>query len=264
MNKLLRIIKKLIPKFLFSALQPFYHRTLSVAASAVYGNHSAKLKVIGVTGTNGKSTVVNLIAELLQAKGRVGLTATTNFRIGSREKLNDQKMTMLGRFQTQKLLKQMVNAGCKYAIIETSSEGLIQARHLGINYDIVVFTNLTPEHIESHGGFDNYKKAKGRLFKHLTNRKRKIINQKSIPKIIIANVDDKHADYFLSFPADKKITFGTGGEANFQADKIRNTGYGLEFFVGSMLYQINILGKFNIYNALPAIAVGSLFDISER
>jgi len=255
-----KLLKKILPKFILG----WYHKCLALLATGVYLNPSNKLTVIGVTGTNGKSTTVNLIAELLQAKGRVGLTATTNFRIGSREKLNDQKMTMLGRFQTQKLLKQMVNAGCKYAIIETSSEGLIQARHLGINYDIVVFTNLTPEHIESHGGFDNYKKAKGRLFKHLTNRKRKIINQKSIPKIIIANVDDKHADYFLSFPADKKITFAINRPADVQARNIELKANGTGFQILNTKYQIRLLGIVNIYNTLAAVAIARQEQVPEE
>ena len=119
-------------------------------------------------------------------------------------------MTMLGRFQTQKMLREMVQAGCQYAIVETSSQGILQSRHIGINYDVVVFTNLTPEHIEAHGSFENYKKAKGRLFEYAAASKRKEIGTKHVEKVSVANVDDEHASYFLEFDVDRKIGFGVG------------------------------------------------------
>jgi len=101
-----------------------------------------------------------LIAAILEAAGeKVGLTSTANFRIAGEEQVNALKMTMPGRFFLQRMLRRMVTAGCRYAVIETSSQGIAQFRHLGIEYDIAVFTNLTPEHIEAHGGFENYKRA---------------------------------------------------------------------------------------------------------
>lgn len=255
-------IRNIIPNWYIS----FYHLALAAIAAFYYGFPSKKMIIIGVTGTKGKTSAANFIWSVLTAGGhKTSLIGTANIRMGDIEMMNKYHMTMPGRFILQKLLKQMANAGCKFAIVETTSEGIKQWRHFGIFYDIAVFTNLTPEHLESHGGsFEKYKKTKGEIFKALHNGKNKIINGREIKRVIIANYDDLHKEYFLGFPADKKITFGTGGEANFQADKIRNTGYGLEFFVGSMPYQINILGKFNIYNALPAIAVGSLFDIPEE
>ena len=102
------------------------------------------------------------------------------------------------------------------------------------------------------------------MFAALKKGGRKIIGGKEIKKIIIANYDDLHKEYFLAFPADKKITFGTIEGADFQADQIRNTKDSLEFFVGPTPYEISILGKFNIYNALPAIAVGSIFGVSSE
>ncbi|MEK9152383.1 MAG: Mur ligase family protein, partial [Patescibacteria group bacterium] len=159
------LIKRLIPK----AWLDGYHRALAHAAAAVYRHPSEKMIVIGVTGTNGKSTTANFIAAVLEESGhKVGLATTVNFRVAGQDRLNDTKMTMLGRFALQRLLARMVKAGCQYAIIETSSEGIKQHRHEGIHYDAAVFTNLTPEHIESHGGFENYKKAKGELFAKLT------------------------------------------------------------------------------------------------
>src|SRR4030042_6703606 len=132
---------------------------------------------------------------------------------GEKEWLNDKKMTMIGRFFTQKTLRQMANRGCHYAVIETSSEGIKQFRHRFINYDILVFTGLYPEHIESHGSFEKYKKTKGKLFSHLkycrikyTNEAKKVIKAASnikktdlnrVKKVIVAYGDDDYAEYFL-------------------------------------------------------------------
>lgn len=283
------MIKKITKKFLPKGVLRSYHKALALLAAFVYGNPSDKLIVIGVTGTNGKSTTVALIAKTLEAGGfKVGATSTVSFKVADREWLNDKKMTMLGRFQLQKLLKQMVDAGCSYAVIETSSQGIEQYRHLGINYDYAVFTNLTPEHIEAHGGFENYKCAKGKMFEHLTRKVRKRLeegqrakgkgqkqgqelkfkNQKTeeIEKTIIANVDDEHADYFLSFNADKKVRYAVKNEsADLVAKNIEVTMSGASFEVapparageaGGVKINMRMMGAFNVYNALAAAAVG--------
>src|SRR3989338_6306781 len=166
-------------------------------------------------------------------------------------------MTMLGRFALQKLLRDMVDAGCKYAVVETSSEGIKQYRHRGINYDVAVFTNLTPEHIESHGGFENYKKAKGELFRKLKikNVKCKIIDEKIVPKVSVVNGDDQYAEYFLQFPADQKIIY-TMKDKNVQVDVT-----GSRFTVDGVELKLKLLGEFNVYNALAAIAVARALGV---
>ena len=230
--------------------------------------------VIGVTGTNGKSTTVNLIAKALESGGhKVGLTSTVLFKVAEKEWLNDKKMTMLGRFQLQRLLRQMVKVGCRYAVIEVSSEGIKQFRHSAINFDYVVFTNLTPEHLESHGGFENYKKAKGELFAGLTLKNKKTLLSQVIPKISVINLDDANADYFLQFNADKKIGFSSnnaGGLADFRAKKAdafvcakniqvskSGTGFELPFVAaqGDRIIKLKLIGAFNVENALPAIII---------
>src|SRR3989344_3642312 len=167
-------IKKLIPERLIS----FYHFCLAVLAAFYYGFPSKKMIVIGVTGTKGKTSAANFIWSVLMAGGyKTGLIGTANIRIGDVEMLNKYHMTMPGRFILQKLLKQMAGAGCKFAIVETTSEGIKQWRHFGVVYDIAVFTNLHSEHLQAHGGsFEKYKEAKGIMFKGLQNKKRKIIN----------------------------------------------------------------------------------------
>ena len=252
-------LKKIIPEKIIS----FYHLSLAALAGFYCGWPSKKMITIGITGTKGKTSAANFIWSVLNAAGyKTGLIGTANIRIGEIEMLNKYHMTMPGRFILQKLLKQMLDAGCQYCIVETTSQGIKQWRHFGIFYDIAVFTNLSPEHLEAHdGSFEKYKKAKSALFAALAKSGRKIIGGKEIKKVIIANYDNPHSDYYLNFPANKKITYGINDRANFVAKNIRSTEKGLEFFVNYNRYEINILGSFNVYNALPAIIIGSIFDI---
>ncbi|MBT5337988.1 UDP-N-acetylmuramoyl-L-alanyl-D-glutamate--2,6-diaminopimelate ligase [Candidatus Falkowbacteria bacterium] len=244
------LIKKFIPKNLLS----WYHKGLALLSALVYGYPSNKMTVIGVTGTNGKSTTVALISKVLEIGGfKVGATSTVGFKIADKEWLNDKKMTMLGRFKLQSLLHEMVKAGCQYAVIEVSSEGIKQSRHLGINFDYAIFTNLTPEHLESHGGFENYRRAKGELFEHLTRKKRKKEKKK---KISIVNLDDKHAEFFMKFKADKKFGFSIKNKnADLVAENIQVTTSGTSFQVKDVQINLKLIGAFNVENALPAIAI---------
>jgi len=255
-------IKKLIPERLIS----FYHFCLAFLAAFWYGFPSKKMIVIGVTGTKGKTSAVNFIWSVLNAAGfKAGFIGTANIRIGDIEMLNKYHMTMPGRFILQGFLKKMLETGCEYCIVETTSEGIKQWRHYGIFYDIAIFTNLSPEHLQSHGNsFEKYKAAKGKMFTSLAHSGRKIINGKKIEKIIIANCDNPHAKYYLNFRADKKLTFGLSEGVDFRAREIKSTPDGLLFLVGANLYNINILGNFNVYNALPAIIIGSLIGISHN
>jgi UDP-N-acetylmuramoyl-L-alanyl-D-glutamate--2,6-diaminopimelate ligase len=266
------LLKKLIPGFVLSA----YHLMLAWFAAVKFGFPANRLIVIGVTGTNGKSTTANMIARLLEGAGhKVGLTTTANFKIAEREWLNDQKMTMLGRTQLQSLLKEMVEAGCRYAVIETSSEGIKQHRHAGINYDVAVFTNLTPEHIESHGSFEKYKRAKGKLFAKLSRDRRKSLNGKQIPKVIVANALDPAAEYFLSFKADRKIGFAALKNDELVAPeffdvevvaarKVIATGEGASFSVGGTSFSLRLPGFFNVENALAAVCAGRAVGLEDE
>lgn len=279
-----RLIKKLLP----SAALDTYHRTLAYLAALRYGFPSRRMIVIGVTGTNGKSTVSYMIARVLEEAGhKVGLTTTVNFRIAGEEWLNDTKMTMLGRFRLQALLARMVAAGCRYAVVETSSEGIKQHRHAAIDYDAAVFTNLTPEHLESHGGFENYKRAKGELFAKLSRDRMKTFDGVAVPKVSVVNLDSEHAPFFLSFAANKKYGFlverasgsslvaasesesdaeqsGVAGVrreiqyplAIVKALDVRVTPQGSEFTVRGVKIRLKMLGLHNVENALAAVAVG--------
>ncbi len=248
------MLKKVIKKIIGKNILLTYHRLLAQLAVFVYGNPSSKLIVIGVTGTNGKTATANFVAQFLdQLDQKNGLTSTVNFKVDKREWLNDKKMTMPGRFQTQKLLSEMVKAGCQYAVIETSSQGVEQFRHAGINYDTIIFTNLTPEHIEAHGSFAAYRSYKEKLFEHLAASKRKIIDGKKIPKIIISNNDDQETKRLKKIKADKFVTYSIDSQADYQAENVELED-GVSFAVKGNRITTNFIGRFNVYNILSAMA----------
>lgn len=254
-----KIIKKLIPENILL----YYHYYLALKAAIHYKFPSRELVIIGVTGTKGKTSTTNFIWAALTAGGKkTGIISTANIRIGEEEEANKMRMTMPGRSMIQGLLRKMVEEGCTHAVIETSSEGLKQFRHIGINYDYVVFTNLTPEHLPSHGGsFEKYKEQKGVLFKTLSKSKRKEIKGRHIPKVSIINYDSPHRSYFEKFPADEKISYSIDADSDLQASNVKNLEHGMSFTVGKKKYEISLPGKFNIYNSLPALAIAKLEKI---
>ncbi len=240
-------LRALVPEPILS----LYHRLLSWFAAVWYRHPSEELIVIGVTGTTGKTTTCYLIAKALEASGyQTGCTTTALFKIGEREWLNATKMTMLGRFQLQKLLREMVTAGCRYAVVETSSQGIVQHRHAAINYDVVVFTNLTPEHIEAHGGFEKYKAAKITLFTYTASCLRKTIDGERIAKISVLNADDQYARDFAVPGFDQTFFFELSAALDLEIGSGKT-----HFFVDNIPFTLRLPGAVNIQNALAAITV---------
>jgi len=237
-------------------LAPIYHYLLAFLGAAVYGFPSRRMVVIGVTGTKGKTTTCNLIAHILNAADhKTGLATTVNFRIGEEEWVNDTKQTMLGRFALQKLLKRMAAAGCEYAVVETSSEGVLQFRHRFINYHVAVFTNLSPEHIERHGSFEKYRAAKVKLFAQVARKK---------DGVGVYNLDDPNIDYFLRPPVAAQYGYAlrtSPAQAKenalrvLQIKNIRLSAAETEFELGGDRYLMPLLGEFNVLNAAAAICV---------
>ncbi|MCX6782129.1 MAG: UDP-N-acetylmuramoyl-L-alanyl-D-glutamate--2,6-diaminopimelate ligase [Candidatus Magasanikbacteria bacterium] len=242
-----------------------YHWKLAWLAYLWYGRPSKKLIVVGVTGTKGKSSACRFIASVLEAGGyKVGMLSTVEFQIGDKRWPNDKKMTMLGRGQIQKMLRGMVRAGCQYAVVETSSEGILQYRHIGLNYDVAVFTNLGTEHSERHGGFENLRRDKGKIFAGLKKYGNKKIGEKIVEKIIIANIDDANAEYFLQFPADRKISYGIIlPNADIRGHIVESTIAKTIFTVDGKKYEANVPAAFNVYNSLAAMAVAKSQGVSD-
>ena len=258
-------MKKFLRKLLPEKLVLVYHYFMALFATLYYGFPSKRMIVIGVTGTKGKTSTINFMWSCLTAGGyKTGIISTANIRIGEKEFLNKYHMTMPGRFTIQKLMAHMVKNGCKFCIVEATSEGIKQYRHIGVYYDIAVFTNLSPEHLDAHGGsLETYKQMKAKMFAVLSSHK-KIIAGKEITKIILANKDSKYADYFLNVKADKKITFAINNTADYVADNIQETNAGVSFEVDKVVFKIGILGRFNVYNALPAIIISCLAGVSNH
>ena len=234
------MIKKYIPKFGFK----IYHYLLALLGAFLFGFPSNKIKVIGITGTNGKSTTASICLKVLEAGGyKVATMSSISFKIGEQEIVNDLKMTMPGRFKIQEFLREAVDKKCDYAIIEVTSEGVEQFRHKFIDFDVAILTNLSKEHIESHGSFENYKAAKGKFFN-------------DVKGIHILNEDDSHFDYFNSFFAKEKITYSLSKDSDICVKEILVTDTFSEFRVGSVSFKTNLLGEFNVYNCLAGIALG--------
>ncbi|TSC71188.1 MAG: hypothetical protein G01um101470_719 [Parcubacteria group bacterium Gr01-1014_70] len=226
----MKYIRRLIPSYLFRLLQPFYHRFLALLAAVVYRFPSQHMTVIGVTGTNGKSTTVELLAEIIEEAGyRVASVSSIRFRIADHEKPNDTKMTMPGRFFLQKFLRLAVRQGCTHAVLEVTSEGIKQFRHAHITFDVAVITNIAPEHIESHGSFESYRDAKADLFRGSPTH--------------VLNSDDKNSYAYLSrLPAKKRFA------------------YSLKEFPKNI--HLRLPGDFNRANALAAFTAAGAIGIS--
>src|SRR3989344_4054113 len=149
-------------------LRKIYHFSLAWIGSVIYKNPSWDIYVLGVTGTKGKSTVVEMINAIMEAAGkRTAIVSSVRFKIGSEIRENRTGMTMPGRFFIQKFLREAVDKDCQYAFIEVTSQGISQSRDRFINFDAGLITNLHPEHIESHGSFENYRRSKLSFFTHI-------------------------------------------------------------------------------------------------
>lgn len=247
----------------------WYHRMLSWLAAVWYRHPSRELIVIGVTGTNGKTTTSYLISKALEASGEAtGCTTTALFKVGDREWLNDTKMTMLGRFALQRLLREMVRAGCRYAVVETSSQGVLQHRHAQIQYDVAVFTNLTPEHIEAHGGFEAYKAAKLALFTHIARSPRKRFQGRLLEKVAVINARDPHAQDF-ALPEFDRVVWYASEPVQKTGEMIEASDIALEadrvsFSVDHRRFDLQLPGVVNVENALAAIAVSRVFSLNQE
>ncbi len=221
------------------------------ATHSVAGGPSRKLKVIGVTGTNGKTTTTRLISAILEAAGHtVARASTIDFQIGDQQWVNKTKYTTLSAWSVQKFLWRARKAGCEYVVLETSSHALDQNRVWGVRYRTAVVTNVTREHLDYHRTMEEYAKAKRRLFEWV--------------ETAVVNADMDFAESFLA-PKNlkRRLTYSTlDPQANVLAERIVMRPDGSEFMVDGVAFALHLPGGFNIENALAAIAVGVSEDVS--
>ncbi|HIQ04462.1 MAG TPA: UDP-N-acetylmuramoyl-L-alanyl-D-glutamate--2,6-diaminopimelate ligase, partial [Anaerolineae bacterium] len=231
---------------------------LAQLAAVFYGYPARQLGVIGVTGTDGKTTTINLIHAVLTAAGRrTGTVSTVSARIGDEELDTGLHVTTPEAPQLQAYLARMVAAGVEFAVLEATSHGLHQHRVDACDFDVAVVTNVTHEHLDYHGSWEAYLQAKARLFQGLMTGVRK----PGLPKLAVLNADDTSCPYLQRIPADRQIRYGIiNTDADVQAVDVEASPDGLRFTaltpVGSLDFYSPLLGEFNLYNCLAAIAVG--------
>lgn len=234
--------KKMMPKGLWQKVQPAYHYLLALFGAIIYRFPSKEIKVVAVTGTKGKTSSVEFINAILEEAGKkTALAGTLRFKIGNESKPNLYKMTMPGRMFIQKFLRKAVDAGCEYAVIEISSEAVKQFRNKFIDLNALIFTNLAPEHVESHGSYEKYVEAKLSIAKELEKSPKQ-------NKVIIVNIDDKEGEKFLKINLENKITYSLSEAKDIFASEDLT-----KFIYKDVKMETRLPGKFNIYNMLGAI-----------
>lgn len=251
-NTLIKI-KRFIPRSIFTFFQPPYHWTLAFLAALVYRFPAKKLTVIAVTGTKGKSSTVEILNAILEQAGyKTAVSNTIRFKIADHSEPNLYKMSMPGRFSMQRFLRKAADTGCEYAVMEMTSQGSLLFRHLFIDLDALVFTNLSPEHIEAHGSYENYIKAKLAIAQAL-------VDSTKPNKYLVANGDDKEAVRFLSFDVKNKITFKIKDAEPYEIKK-----EGLLFTLNGKTVTSPLSGLFNLYNILGAIKAAQAFGVNNE
>ena len=247
--KLKQLFRKIIPyKFILLT-----HKARVFLAAVIYRFPGKKLRVIGVAGTKGKTTTVNMIAKILEESGnKVAMLSTANFQIGEKKWLNDVKLTTTSPFYFQKFLRKAVKEKCNYAVVEISSHGLVQYRHWGVPYKTVVLTNMMSDHLDYHRTYENYKNSHNALLtENLEN--------------LIINYDDEDSRSFLEFEKVKKYAFSLKGYKELNNIKLirainmvlkeTETEFSIKTDEGQLAIKSMLIGEFNIANSLAATAV---------
>ncbi len=242
---------------------PNSRQALAHLAAAWYRFPSRRLRLIGITGTDGKTTTVSLVRAILETAGQTtGMVTSVKAIIGHEEVETGLHTTTPEALELQNLLARMVQAGCEYAVIEATSHGLVQYRLEACHFDVAAITNITHEHLDYHKTFAGYREAKALLLRNLATSFRKL----ETPKVAVLNLDDPSFDYLKEIPADQQITYGLHHPADVTAGAIALFPTGTHFTTqtpaGSFPIQSPLVGEFNVYNLLAAIAVATSQEVS--
>lgn len=248
-------MKVFLRKLFGQRILNYYHLGQAFLANLFYGFPSRRLTVIGVTGTDGKTTTVNLTAQILRRAGfTTALLSTVSAQIGGQTFDTGFHTTTPSPFLLQKFLRQMVLAGAQFAVLEVTSHALDQNRVWGIKFDTAVLTNLTPEHLDYHQTFEEYERAKTRIF---SGAKHRVVNHNSptLPLILKGGVGEL-------------LTFGLSSTADIWAHNIKedltSTAFQVHIRDSKFEVSLNMPGNFNVLNALAALAVGQIYNVSHE
>ena len=228
-------------------------------AAAWHDFPSRDMVVIGITGTDGKTTTLHLLHSILQrAPGIVpGYISTLAADFGDAASATGLHVTTPGAPQVQRWLARMRKAGCTHCILEMTSHGLAQGRLNGVDIDLAILTNIMHEHLDYHGSWEEYRAAKARMFRMLSRSWRK----PGIAKTAIVNADDPSADFFAAIPADAHIFYSLRQAADYRAEDIRHRADAATFRVCGQPIDMQLLGDFNIANALAAIGAARQLEV---
>ncbi len=255
-----RTVKKLIPTGLFQSVEPYGHLAEAVVFNTINGFPAKGMKVIGVTGTNGKTSTVYMIHRMMHEAGyKVGLMSTVAYGVGTDVRPQVHHMTNVGVPELMKRLQWMKSQGVEWLVLETTSHALAQNRVWGVPYSVAVMTNITHEHLDYHKTFERYREAKLKLFKHAAANKKGL-------QIGIVNAEDPSAEYFTR-AVPKSMTYGIE-DGQLRAHDVQATPQGSKFTARidshELHLQVNIPGTFNISNALAAAATGIAVGLSDE
>ncbi|GAC1390494.1 MAG: UDP-N-acetylmuramoyl-L-alanyl-D-glutamate--2,6-diaminopimelate ligase [Candidatus Saccharimonadales bacterium] len=254
-------IKQIVPADLFKVVEPYGHFAEAFLAQVRFNFPAKNLKVIGVTGTDGKTSTVSLITQMLRQNGyKVAMmtTISIDYGDGNGEQPNPSRMTTMGAMDLVQKLAKIKASGAEWLVLETTSHALAQFRVWGVPYDIAVMTNISHEHLDYHGTFERYRDAKKRLFTQTNaNKKGK--------RVGIINAEDPSAELFI-VAVENSITYGVG-KGDLRATKIVMSPQGSQYVAvtGDNTYDIecHIPGSFNVYNSLATVAVGIAIGMSK-
>lgn len=255
-----KVVKKLIPRGLFRHIEPYGHLVEAVLLNIVNGFPARGLKVIGVTGTNGKTTTCYMIHRMLHESGyKVGLMSTVGYGVGAEIAPQMHHMTNVSVPELMKRLKWMRQQGIEWLVLETTSHALAQHRVFGVPYSVAVMTNVTHEHLAYHGTFERYVNAKRRLFK-LANRNRRGL------RVGVINAEDPNSKLFAQ-DIQTPLLYGIG-KGDIRARNIKSSPAGSQYEVISpvdkslkLRIHTHLPGTFNIYNSLAAVGVGLAMEL---